>query len=56
MAYMGKKTGNVVVIDLANTERSPVEIVAHETAINYMTLSNDGDRHLIDYLHFVNRI
>lgn len=34
--------GNVVIIDLANTEKSPVEIMAHDSAISCMTLSHDG--------------
>lgn len=42
LAYLGKKPGHVVIIDLANTEKSAIEIMAHETAISYMALSNDG--------------
>ena len=42
LAYLGRKCGSVVVIDLANTEKPPVEIMAHETAISCMTMSNDG--------------
>lgn len=34
--------GNVIIIDLANTEKSPVEIMAHDSAISCMTLSHDG--------------
>ena len=44
LAYLGKKAGNVVVIDLANTEKPPVEIMAHETAISCLALSNDGTK------------
>ena len=42
LAYLGRKAGHVFIIDLANTEKSPIEIMAHEAAISYMTLSNDG--------------
>ena len=44
LAYLAKKSGNVVIIDLANTEKSPIEIIAHETAISCLTLSNDGSK------------
>ena len=44
LAYLSRKCGNVILIDLANTEKSPIEIVAHEAAINCMTLSNDGSK------------
>jgi len=41
---LGKKSGHVVIIDLANTEKSSIEIMAHEAAISCMTLSNEGAR------------
>ncbi len=44
LAYLGKKPGHVVIIDLANTEKSSIEIMAHEAAISCMTLSNEGAR------------
>jgi len=44
LAYMGKKSGQVVLIDLANTEKSPVEIVAHEAPVSCMALSHDGSK------------
>jgi WD repeat-containing protein 45 len=44
LAYLGMKPGNVSIIDLANTEKSPIEIMAHETAISYMTLSSEGTK------------
>lgn len=44
LAYLSKKVGGVTIIDLANTEKSPVEIVAHETAISCMAMSNDGSK------------
>jgi WD40 repeat protein len=42
LAYLSRKCGHVTLIDLANTEKSPIEIMAHETAVNCMTLSNEG--------------
>ena len=44
LAHLGKKSGQVVLIDLGNTERPPLEINAHEASISCMTLSNDGSR------------
>ncbi len=44
LAYLGKKPGQVVLIDLGNTEKSPIEIVAHEAPISCMALSNDGSK------------
>ena len=38
----GKKAGHVVIIDLANTEKSAIEIMAHEAAVSCMVLSNEG--------------
>lgn len=42
LVHIGKKAGHVTIIDLANTEKSPIEIVAHEAPISCLTLSNDG--------------
>lgn len=44
LAHLGRKAGQVVLIDLANTEKSPIEIVAHDSAISCMTLSIDGTK------------
>jgi len=44
LAYLSRKVGNVCIIDLANTEKSSIEIMAHETAISCMTMSNDGTK------------
>lgn len=44
LVYLGKKCGHITIIDLANTEKSPTEIVAHEAPIACMTLSIDGSR------------
>lgn len=44
LAYLGKKAGHVVIIDLANTEKSAIEIMAHEAAVSYMVLSNEGTK------------
>ena len=44
LAYLGRKSGQVVLIDLANTEKSPIEIVAHEAPVSCMAFSNDGTK------------
>jgi hypothetical protein len=44
LAYLSRKCGNVIMIDLSNTEKPPLEIPAHETAISCMSMSNDGQK------------
>lgn len=44
MAYLSRKSGHVILIDLANTEKAQLEINAHEAAISCMTLSNEGNK------------
>jgi len=44
LAYLSRKCGHVILIDLANTDKSPIEIMAHETAVNCMALSNEGSK------------
>lgn len=44
LVYLSRKLGHVCIIDLANTEKSPVEIDAHEAAISCMALSNEGNK------------
>ena len=44
LAYLSRKMGSVILIDLAQTEKSPIEILAHEAAISCMQLSNDGSK------------
>ncbi len=44
LVYLGKKAGQVTIIDLANTEKSPIEIAAHEAPLSCIALSIDGTR------------
>ena len=55
LAYLSRKCGHVILIDLANTDKPPIEIMAHETAVNCMALSNEGSKLATSSLK-VNRI
>ena len=44
LAHLGKKAGNVTIINLLNTDKSPIEIGAHEAPLSCMALSNDGQK------------
>ena len=42
LAHLGKNQGQVSIIDLADTSKSPIEISAHEAPVSCLALSNEG--------------
>lgn len=44
LAFPARRSGHVLVVDLANTERAPLEIAAHDSMISCLALNLQGTR------------
>ena len=44
LAYPSKKLGHAIIIDLAHTEKPPIDISAHDNSLSCLKLSHDGTK------------